>query len=110
MKSSLPAATKAEKARFEKLFNFGCAACHVRMLGWQAPEMHHLLSGGRRRGHAFTVPLCPWHHRGYAGEHGVHAMTQIFGPSMAREPKKFRAEFGTDDELLEAANFAMETT
>lgn len=105
MKHSTKKPTKAEAARLAQLSNMPCVAC---MLGgkvqFQRCEIHHLLSGGRRRGHAATVPLCAWHHRGEPAQYTARYMTAVYGPSLARAPKLFRATYGTDDKLLEAVN------
>ena len=66
-------------------------------------DVHHLLSGGRRRGHSYTIPLCPWHHRGTfatTDEFTAREIEEMYGPSLARSPRKFREVFGTDEELL----------
>jgi len=61
VKSSLPAATKAEKRRFDIIkFEVGCLV-HP---GTPA-EAHHILceKTGNRISHAATIPLCPDCHR-----------------------------------------------
>lgn len=88
---------KADKARLGAFERIGCMAC--RQLGYYAvPEVHHLKSGNRRRGHQFTVPLCPAHHRGANHDPEMH------GPSLALSPRSFHAAFGTDEELLAKTN------
>ena len=42
----------------------GCIICLIEGRGESQAEVHHLLSGGRRMGHLFTIPLCALHHRG----------------------------------------------
>jgi hypothetical protein len=101
--------TKAD--RYERLRAIGCLCCIQNAAGEQylAPlfpvEIHHLNGGGhhgqKRRGDLFTIPLCSWHHR---GEGPAKEYTEHFGPSWAKGSKPFRAEYGTDDELLAAAN------
>lgn len=107
MKHSTGKPTKAEAARMARLKGMWCIACfhtpHVTP-GYRTPEVHHLLSGNRRRGHMFTIPLCPWHHRGEHYDYGPKDMEQVHGPSLARTSKKFREAFGSDDELLELTN------
>jgi len=100
---------KAEQARFDKMKEAGiCMACHQRVgMHWQHIEIHHLLSGNKRIGHMATVSLCPWHHRGvYQSGHGhdKDSMTQSLGASLANGSKPFRAEFGSDAELLAMQN------
>lgn len=108
MKHSTGKPTKAEAARMAALKTLGCMACRQRKYRLEAVggfEVHHLLSGNRRRGHLFTVPLCVWHHRGQHGPLWTAKFSEeMLGPSLARTSKKFRAAFGTDDELLAATN------
>ncbi|MEJ7746327.1 MAG: Ref family recombination enhancement nuclease [Luteimonas sp.] len=92
----------AEQARFDAIKQGPCLACWKRGKPSHTPEVHHLLSGGIRRGHLFTIGLCCWHHRAFvAGDGSWHkAFRETYGPSLAEGSKKFHAEFGSDDELL----------
>lgn len=90
----------ARDRRFGRIREIGCLAC--RQLGWYgAPDVHHLNLGEHagqvRRGDEYTIGLCPWHHR------GIGKFVDI-GPSLAKEPVKFRQRFGSDDELLAKQN------
>jgi hypothetical protein len=80
-------------------------------------EVHHLLDGGVRRGHAFTVGLCPWHHRGVIhifnppdvyernpDENRIAKMNIKYGPSLYHDAHSFHALYGSDDELLAFQN------
>lgn len=65
-------------------------------------ERHHTLSGGIRRGHAFTFGNCVWHHRalmlpGYV----TSSMTARYGPSLAKGSKPFHQVYGSDDSMIE---------
>lgn len=97
--------TKEQAARFVALKYLGCVACILRGQPAREPDVHHLLSGGRRRGHDYTIPLCEWHHRAqppsgmFSGECRI-----MFGPSLAEGSKTFHAEFGSDDFLLSETN------
>ncbi len=94
------APTKAERRRMDTLkHDVGCIACRLEGFSYVTPDIHHLLDGGRRRGHAYTIPLCPWHHRGMGSGPGV---------SMAHGSKPFREMYGPDDELLEATDALVE--
>lgn len=89
--------TKADLRRFDALQTLGCIAC--RILGvYSLPDIHHVLTGGRRTGHQATIPLCPWHHRGVLPPH------QDLGPSLANGSKPFHARFGKQEELLAKVN------
>lgn len=106
-------ATKADKARFEAIKSLGCLACRKLNLPMQCgvTEAHHLLSGGKRRGHADSIPLGRWHHRGIPWTTlNSRQMTEQFGPSLAKGSKPFHARFGSDNELLAEANALIEGT
>lgn len=101
--------SKANARRMRMLREVGCLACRINnngVLGYPV-ELHHLLSGGRRIGHAATVPLCAWHHRGvvdtFRGQ-TTALCQQTLGYSFARNPAKFREMYGSDEELLDFAN------
>jgi len=107
MQHSTPSPNQADKKRFELLHEIGCVACS--MWGFFSPcQIHHLLSGGIRRGHLYTIPLCPYHHVGQV-DHGrnIRHMATLLGPSLALESKRFHLVFGSDDELLAKANEAI---
>jgi hypothetical protein len=100
--------TKADRARFHALQKIGCIACRQKGVFSQV-HVHHLLSGGRRRGHQFTIPLCPYHHEGYPPDGISQAeANRYYGPSLARAPKSFRAEFGDDETLLATVDALLE--
>lgn len=88
----------------------GCIAC--RIAGCTYPvgcEKHHLNAqdrhGGKRLGEAYTVGLCPWHHRGVPFEFHTEAECRdAYGPSWAREPSAFRSRFGNGESLLAYQN------
>ncbi|MGC1550513.1 MAG: Ref family recombination enhancement nuclease [Rhodanobacter sp.] len=104
--------TKAQSARIDAIKRLGCVACMINRVLWiktcgfAGADAHHLLSGGRRRGHGFTIGLCPWHHRAIPPMDGMGEAVAIdtYGPSVATGSKQFAATYGTDDELLEFQN------
>ncbi len=98
--------TKAQERRFIEIkLDGGCVCCQMRNLGYIQPEIHHLLSGGRRRGHYFTIGLCSWHHRGVTPTGYTNTwMRQDHGPSLAHGSKPFHEAFGSDDALLAYQN------
>lgn len=102
--------TKAQQARFDAIKERGCIACAMRGLNRMA-EIHHLTVGGKhgqkRRGHDYTVGLCPWHHRGENTFYDA-SPEAIYGPSYALQPRKFREVFGQDDVLLAYQNELIE--
>jgi hypothetical protein len=70
----------------------GCVACHIDGSPRTDPDVHHIVRGGQRLGHLFSLPLCPGHHRDGTGAAGL----------VARHPWKarFEAKYGTEFELL----------
>lgn len=86
------APTVREAAWMDRIVAHGCIACALDGLPPRPTCVHHILSGGRRLGHLFTLPLCdPGHHQG--GEQlGL----------ISRHPWKARFEacYGTELELL----------
>lgn len=95
-----------------KLKQIGCIACNqrkYRLMCVSGVEIHHLLSGNRRRGHMFTIPLCAWHHRASHGPlWSKRYAREVLGPSLADGSKPFHAAYGSDEELLAEVNKALE--
>lgn len=85
-----------------KVAAYGCVACQIRLGVHEPTTVHHITDCGRRMGHLFTIPLCPWHHQGYVKPGKTSAkMEAIFGPSLAKNKTDFERVFGTELELLE---------
>ena len=99
--------TREERAWVAATKRNGCLCCIARGYAHDRDgsvvEAHHLLSGGIRRGHLYTVGLCAWHHRGRVIVNGWTLAThrRLLGPSLAEGSEPFHQAFGTDDELLE---------
>lgn len=64
--------TIAEKRHKNAVASIGCILC-LRMGYEDTPaELHHLRTGGWGKGGYMTlIPLCPTHHRGNIGIHGM---------------------------------------
>jgi hypothetical protein len=68
--------TKAEKDHMNKVASLPCVVC-LRLHGPHEPyevELHHVRRGtgmGQRSSHMEVLPLCPEHHRGNTGVHGL---------------------------------------
>lgn len=66
--------TKDEKTHKSRLAELGCMVCR-RLYGPHNPgpvELHHFRGGGWGKGDYKTlIPLCPEHHRGNTGIHGL---------------------------------------
>lgn len=81
-----------ERAWMDWIVSYGCVACHIDGHGFTPAAVHHILRGGQRIGHLFTIPLCdPGHHQG-GQERGM----------VSRHPWKARFEerYGAEGELL----------
>ena len=66
--------TVAEKKHMSRVAELGCAVC--RRMGYPGTpsELHHPRAGmglGRRASNWEVIPLCPEHHRGATGLHGL---------------------------------------
>ena len=105
---SIKAPTKAERKRMSLIVEIGCIACIMDgkdKAKCGPPTVHHLLDGGVRRGHSFTICLGAWHHQGYPRPLlSRRQATELWGPSLAEGSKPFHAKYGTDSELLEYQN------
>ena len=86
-------ATKSEKNAFNKIAELGCILCST-ILGFEGTpsELHHIRRYGTKRATSPVIPLCPEHHRGNSGVHGLGH-------------KGFTNKWGvTEEELLERVN------
>ncbi len=84
--------TKHERGWMDRIVEYGCIACRLDGEEPRPTTAHHIVSGGKRMGHLFTLPLCdPGHHQGGQplGLISVH-------PWKAR----FEDRYGTQLELL----------
>lgn len=68
-------------------------------------DYHHTKSGNIRRGHAYGFALCLWHHHGSQQLHALGMSSRDararWGPSLLDEGKRFRSEYGSDDDLID---------
>jgi len=83
---------KADKEYLSKVAEIGCIICYRAGYPETPCEIHHIrdvgLGLGVRNNHTNTLPLCPEHHRGNEGIHG-----------MGR--KAWERKYSTQQELLE---------
>jgi len=66
--------TKDEKRHLSAVAELGCAVCRRMGYAGTPAEIHHKRAGtgaGRRSSHYDAIPLCPEHHRGATGLHGL---------------------------------------
>ena len=66
--------TVAEKKHMNAVAELGCAVCRRMGYAGTPAELHHPRAGTgarRRASHMDVIPLCPEHHRGKTGLHGL---------------------------------------
>ena len=82
--------TKNEKIALNKIAELGCILCsEVLGIEGSPSELHHVRRFGAKRATSPILPLCPEHHRGNSGLHGLGA-------------KGFERKWGiTQEKLLE---------
>lgn len=86
------APTVVEQKWMDAISRFGCVACWLDGRQPRPTAVHHILRGGRRIGHLFSLPLCdPGHH-----QNGAALGLVSRHPFKAR----FEAKYGTELELL----------
>jgi hypothetical protein len=84
--------TAEEKAWMDFVAKFGCVVCWLLDAHRVKCSVHHILQGGRRRGHLYTIGLCdPGHH-----QHDTRS------GKIGRHPykKRFEQAYGSEYELL----------
>lgn len=97
------APSKDERAWMDYIVGYGCIACRIDGQQPRATAVHHILRGGVRMGHMYTLPLC---------QPGHHMDGQSLGLT-SRHPwkKQFETLYGSEYELLERLKlaYALET-
>lgn len=89
-------ATKEQKAHYDKVARQGCILCRHLGYGETPCEVHHIRRHGGKRDDAPVIGLCPEHHRGNTGVHGLGR-------------KRFASHYGVDEEaLLQITNAILE--
>ena len=63
--------TKNQKKEYQNLANLGCILCYTLGYIGTPAEIHHIRRFGMKRDNAPVIPLCPEHHRGQTGIHGL---------------------------------------
>lgn len=80
--------TKNEKKYLDRVARVGCILCRSAFGVKDSPaEIHHIRRFGGKRATSPVIPLCPEHHRGNSGVHGLGA-------------KGFEAKWGITQEAL----------
>jgi hypothetical protein len=63
--------TKAESAHMDRVASLGCLICRRILDTYSAAHLHHVAEGSGLRSNFAVVPLCPEHHTGKQGLHGM---------------------------------------
>jgi hypothetical protein len=93
MKHGKKPASVEEKRWMASVAAFGCIVCYLQGRGYVPCAVHHIVEGGRRVGHLWTIGLCdPGHHQNTPDRSEI-----------SRHPNKARfvAAYGTEYELRE---------
>ena len=86
-----------QKKHYDKVARLGCLLCRYLNLGETPAEIHHIRRFGGKRDLAPVIGLCPEHHRGNTGVHGLGR-------------KGFEKKYGvTEEDLLLLLNVALES-
>jgi hypothetical protein len=66
--------TVRERTHKSRVAELGCAVCRRLGLGETPAELHHVREGqgmSQRASDFLVIPMCPEHHRGASGLHGL---------------------------------------
>ena len=89
MSKGTGAMTKTQRKQYERLAALGCSLCRHLGLGETPSHIHHIRRLGMKRDSSPVIPLCPEHHTGNSGVHGLGK-------------KAFAERYGvTEEDLLE---------
>lgn len=87
---------KKQSEHYDKIAQLGCALCRHLGYGETPSHIHHIRRLGMKRQNAPVIPLCPEHHTGNTGVHGLGK-------------KMFAKHYGLTEEdlLLQTENLLM---
>lgn len=66
-----------------------------------AHECHHILIGGRRAGHWFTLPLCRGHHQGDWSQEQIEVIPEDYRIAISDGRKAMRQNYPTEQQMWE---------
>jgi Recombination enhancement, RecA-dependent nuclease len=98
--------TKSECDRIVAMLKLGCVCC-AEVGYFVRAECHHILSGNRRMGHRFSIPLCCGHHRGIWSTIQLSVIPQRERVSIAGGRKLFTAIYGPELKLWQRIQRAL---
>lgn len=94
--------TVSQQHRVDSMKSLGCVACAFS--GWlnlDEMELHHLLLGGHRMGHEFTIFLCRGHHQGHWSSAQIQGLLPKFRVAISDGRKLFNKVFKSERYLWE---------
>lgn len=101
---------KHEQKRIDSMLRLGCVACAVIEIPYAIAEVHHLLDGGHRMGHWYTIPLCSGHHRGVWSLDQRQAIERYYRIAISDGRKVFVRIYGTERSLWERVQRRLKLT
>lgn len=102
MKHSTGRPTLYEQERIDAMRKLGCVACAVIGIpNINNLELHHLLDGGVRMGHYFSIFLCRGHHQGDWTQGQLEWIAPAQRIAICDGRKLFNAIYGTERMLWE---------
>lgn len=87
---------KAEQARMDALSKMQCPCCLMVLIHYHKVEIHHIVSGNKRLGHWYTIPLCAGHHRGEFTDTQVMRMSAHDLVAISDGRYAFQTVYGTE--------------
>ena len=111
LKRRLAKTTPEQQKRQDAIRELGCIACIMdnAPVFCGDPTIHHQTTSGRTISQDATVCLGRWHHQGVCLDHFTTSkMLGLFGPSLAKEPRRFVSCYGSNAELLAIQNAYLE--
>jgi hypothetical protein len=72
--------TKEQRKHYDNVARLGCSLCRYLGYGESPAHLHHIRRAGKRD-NAPVIPLCPEHHTGNGGIHGMgrRAFEKVYG-------------------------------
>lgn len=92
---------KLQQLRCDRMMHLGCVACAWLGLPHVAHECHHILIGGRRAGHWFTLPLCRGHHQGDWSQEQIEVIPEDYRMAISDGRKAMRQNYPTEQQMWE---------
>jgi Recombination enhancement, RecA-dependent nuclease len=93
--------TKAEKAHWDRVAEFGCIACRIDGYRNNIVSIHHCDGRTKKGAHMKVIALCAGHHQDGTGNDKNMLAIHPF-------KRRFEAKYGTQQKLIEITNKLIE--